>query len=87
MTKHAIDRIAVVGVGTIGASWAAFFLAQGLDVVATDPDAAAGDRLRRQVDQAWPTLTELGLAPGADPRRIRFEPDLEAAVAEVDFVQ
>ena len=82
-----IDRVGVVGTGLIGASWAACFLAQGLDVVATDPAPGAEERLRRQVDRAWPVLAELGLAAGASPDRIRFEPDLEAAVAEVDFVQ
>lgn len=29
----AIRRVAIVGAGTIGASWAALFLAHGLDVV------------------------------------------------------
>ena len=32
-----IRRIAIVGTGVIGASWAAQYLARGLDVVATDP--------------------------------------------------
>src|SRR5262245_63840708 len=32
-----IHRIAIVGTGVIGASWAAFYLARGFDVVATDP--------------------------------------------------
>ena len=36
-----IQKIAIIGTGVIGASWAAQFLAKGLDVVATDvaPDA------------------------------------------------
>ena len=32
-------RIAVIGTGTIGASWAALFLAAGHDVAASDPAA------------------------------------------------
>jgi len=32
-----IHRIAIVGTGVIGASWAAQYLAKGFDVVATDP--------------------------------------------------
>jgi len=32
-----ISRVAIVGTGLIGGSWAACFLAHGLDVVATDP--------------------------------------------------
>ena len=33
-----IKRIAIVGTGVIGASWAAQYLARSFDVVATDPD-------------------------------------------------
>ena len=32
-----IHRIAIVGTGVIGASWAAQYLARGFDVIATDP--------------------------------------------------
>ena len=32
-----IRRIAIVGTGVIGASWAAQYLARGFDVIATDP--------------------------------------------------
>jgi len=32
-----VQRIAIVGTGTIGASWATHYLAQGFDVTATDP--------------------------------------------------
>ena len=41
-----IRRIAIVGAGVIGASWAAFYLTQGFDVVATDPAPQADTRLR-----------------------------------------
>ena len=37
-------RVAVVATGVIGASWAAFFLARGLDVDATDPSPGAEAR-------------------------------------------
>ena len=37
----AIRRVAIVGAGTIGASWAALFLAHGLEVVVSDPAADA----------------------------------------------
>ena len=33
----AIKKVAVVGAGTIGASWAAYFLSRGLEVTASDP--------------------------------------------------
>ena len=87
MSQRAIERIGVVATGVIGASWAAHFAARGYDVVATDPAEGAEARLRSYVEEAWPALERLGLSPGADPARIRFATDLEACVADVDFVQ
>jgi 3-hydroxyacyl-CoA dehydrogenase len=83
----AIARVAVVGTGVIGASWAAYFLAQGLDVAATDPSPGAEARLREAVAQHWPTLERFGLAEGASMERLRFHAMLEDAVQEADFVQ
>ena len=56
----------------IGASWAAQFLGHGLDVVAADPAPGAEERLRADVAGHWPTVTRIGLAPGASPDRLRF---------------
>ena len=36
-----VHRIAIVGTGVIGASWAAYYLARGFDVIATDPGPQA----------------------------------------------
>src|SRR4051794_41294953 len=47
MAVEGVRRVAVVGSGTVGASWAALFLAHGLDVSATDPAPDAEERLRR----------------------------------------
>jgi carnitine 3-dehydrogenase len=80
-------RVALVGAGLIGAGWAAQFLARGLEVTATDSGAGAEARMRRLIDRAWPALTELGLAPGADRGRLRFVHAIEEAVAGADFVQ
>jgi carnitine 3-dehydrogenase len=75
------------GTGVIGGGWVAHFLARGYDVVAWDPAPGAEDRLRHLVDAAWPAVTELGLADGADRSRLRFEPDLAKACASADVVQ
>ena len=82
-----VSRVACVGAGTIGAGWASLFLSQGLTVVASDPADGAEERLRALVTRAWPSLEALGLAPGADPSRLRFEADLEVAVDGAQFVQ
>ena len=45
-----LHRIAIVGTGVIGASWAAEYLARGFDVVATDPAPNAEANLRKYID-------------------------------------
>ncbi|NMK48329.1 3-hydroxyacyl-CoA dehydrogenase NAD-binding domain-containing protein [Achromobacter sp. Bel] len=83
-----IRSVAIVGAGTIGASWAALFLAHGLDVVVSDPAPDAEPQTRARVQAAWPVLTELGrVVDGASADSLRFEPDLATALAGVDFVQ
>jgi 3-hydroxyacyl-CoA dehydrogenase len=82
-----VERVAVVGTGVIGAGWAALFLARGLDVVAFDPDRDAEQKLRAAVDEAWPVLTRLGLAAGADRARLCFVDCAADAVAQAQFVQ
>lgn len=87
MSAGAVQRVAVVGTGVIGASWAAHFLAHGLDVTATDPGPGAEERLRADVAAHWPVLDRLGLTEGASPDRLTFTADAAAAVADADFVQ
>src|SRR5258708_10719671 len=82
-----IERVAVIGAGTSGASWAAYFLARGLSVAASDPAPNGEELVRRTVAAAWPDLTRLGLAPGASPDRLSFVRDPVAAVSGADFVQ
>ncbi len=83
----AIRTVACIGAGVIGAGWAAYFLARGLRVRAWDPAPDAEETLRRVVDAAWPALTELGLAEGADQDALTMFPTAAEAVAGADFVQ
>src|SRR5881396_4096155 len=82
-----IRRVAIIGTGVIGASWAAQFLAKGLDVIATDIAPDAETSLRRFVKAAWPALERLGLAPGASQSRLTFSADLPTAVAGANLIQ
>jgi 3-hydroxyacyl-CoA dehydrogenase len=86
-TNAEISRVAIVGTGLICSSWAACFLAHGLDVVATDPAPGTEDKVRQYVEAAWAALTKIGLAPGASTSRLRFTTDLKEAVAGADLVQ
>ena len=76
-----IHRIAIVGTGVIGASWAAQYLARGFDVVATDPAPNAEANLRKYVDEAWGQLDAIGLSPGASRDRLSFTSDMKEALA------
>jgi 3-hydroxyacyl-CoA dehydrogenase len=82
-----IRRIAIVGTGVIGASWAALFLAHGLEVIATDPAPNAEGNLREYIDNAWPALEQLGLSSGASKERLSFTTKLSDALEGVDLVQ
>jgi 3-hydroxyacyl-CoA dehydrogenase len=82
-----IHRIAIVGTGVIGASWASYYLAHGFDVVATDPAPNAEANLRNYVKAYWQPLTKAGLSPGASVDRLTFTPSMQEALAEADFVQ
>jgi len=84
---EAVSRIALIGGGTIGASWAAWFLARGYDVTLYDPAPDGETRSRAILEGAWPAMQRLGLAPGASPERLRFLGDPAQAVADADFVQ
>jgi 3-hydroxyacyl-CoA dehydrogenase len=83
-----VRRIAVVGTGVIGASWAAYYLSRGFDVVATDPAPNAEATLRSYVEEAWPALATAGaVEAGASRDRLTFTASMPQALAEADFVQ
>ena len=79
-----VQTVAVIGCGTVGASWAALFLAHGLDVQATDPSPQAEDYLRRFVARASAQLAELGLTGTG---RLGFSTRLADALDGAGFVQ
>src|SRR5258705_7198559 len=60
MNSHErVRRVAIVGTGTIGASWATHYLAHGFDVVATDPAPGSESALRNYVHEAWDAAATL----------------------------
>lgn len=82
-----VKRVAIVGTGTIGGGWAAVFLGQGLDVVATDPGPDAEAKLHAMIEQVMPSLTSLGLAGVKARGRLAFVAKVADAVRETEFVQ
>src|SRR6202020_3109135 len=85
--KKQIKNIAIVGTGVIGASWAALYLARGLNVIATDPAPNAEANLRHFIDAAWKDLQVIGLSPNASREHLQFTTDIKEAVSNADLVQ
>ena len=82
-----ISRVAVVGTGVIGSSWAAQYLARGFDVIATNPNPNAEANLRKYVDEAWEQLNIIGLSAGAARDRLTFTTNMKEALSKADLVQ
>ena len=82
-----VQRVAVLGAGTIGASWTAWFLARGMTVEVWDPRPEAEAYVRRTIADAWPAMARLGMMAGASPDAWRFVGTPETAVAGAEFVQ
>ena len=80
-------KTAIIGAGVIGASWTALFLAHGLEVVVNDPRPDVEALVRDYIRNNLPTLEALGLPTANLEAKLRFEADLERAVAGADLVQ
>lgn len=87
IAPECVKQVGLVGAGIIGSTWAAHFLARGLDVIVTDPDPEAEKKLRAIVDIAWHSLEELGLAENASRDRLSFTTSIDDALKDADFIQ
>jgi carnitine 3-dehydrogenase len=84
--SSSVHTVGILGTGVIGASWAACYLARGMDVVAVDPAPGAEEQLRAHITTFWPALTRIGLTDGASPDRLTFGADT-SALRDIDFLQ
>ena len=82
-----IKDTAVIGAGVIGASWTALFLAAGMNVNIYDPSPTAEKDVNDYVENAWPTLMELGLAVEGRKGELKFSDSASKAVKNAQFVQ
>lgn len=84
-----IQSIAVIGTGSVGASWASLFLAKGIKVQAYDKHPEAKQKAEAFVKAAWPALRELGVTNLAEPDfdLMSFSTTIKEAVKDVDVVQ
>lgn len=86
-SPKAVQRVACLGTGVIGGGWVAHFLARGYDVTVWRRTETTEERLRRLINNAWPALQKLGLAPNASRDRLRVAETISEAVADAQFVQ
>lgn len=84
-----IKTIAVIGTGSVGASWASLFLAKGMQVRAYDKHPDARQKTQAFVRGAWDALRELGVTELAEPDfgLLSFASTINEAVHGVDLVQ
>ena len=84
---NAVKSIGIVGTGTIGASWAAYFLAQGFKVKAWDPANTWKVKLENFIESAWTDLEKLGVPEIATPSNLTLCDELGSVTEGVDFIQ
>lgn len=82
-----VTNVTCIGAGPIGAGWTAYFLAHGYIVTSYIHDPAEEASLRHLVEDAWPSLSELGLADGASLDNFHCTSDLADAVKDAQFIQ
>lgn len=89
LSPEQVKTIAVIGTGSVGASWTALFLARGFEVVAQNPAPAAEHMARDFVTAAWPALRSLGMTQAEAPPldRLRFVATAAEAACVADLVQ
>jgi len=80
------EPIAVVGAGTIGAGWAAFFALKGQRVQVYDPAPSAPELVARTLERARPVMAALGQL-AANPTTPRVCADVAIAVEGARHVQ
>ena len=91
MKADEIKRVACVGGGTIGFSWALLFARHGLQVKIYDISEGALEWTMREIGSAYDTLVDAGRMTRkeveAASSRITTTTDLAAALSDVEYVQ
>lgn len=85
-----VERVALIGAGLVGSSWAVVFARAGLDVAVFDASAAQRERTGALFDAALGALAEAGLlreSVAAVRARVRVHDARAAALAGAGYVQ
>ena len=87
MNPDGVRRVTVLGAGTIGSGWAVHFLAHGKDLTICDVAPGAESRVRKFVQDTWPSMLRLGVTDAATPPDFRFVDHPAESVQDAQFVQ
>jgi carnitine 3-dehydrogenase len=87
MSPSTVSTVGIIGAGTIGSSWAAYFLARGLHVRCWDPLDGFAQNVTEFVARSWPIMKDLGLAEGASLDNLTCFDRIDDALEGVEFVQ
>lgn len=82
-----VEKVAVLGAGVIGSSWAALFLAAGKQVSIYDPMPGAEQSVKAYIHRAWPTMEALDMTSKGNPDAISFHNNAVDAVKGAQFIQ
>lgn len=82
-----VKTVAIVGVGVIGAGWAARCLHRGIDVYATDPGPDSESLLMEVINNAQYALERVVQVPEEKQGKLIFTKNLKEAVENADYIQ
>jgi len=84
---ESVKRVTCIGAGPIGGGWAAYYLSRGYHVTSYLHDPSEVDQLEKLISNAWISLQEIGLEPGASLDNFSSTSDLSKSVEGAEFIQ
>ena len=82
-----VKHVLCIGAGPIGGGWTAGFLAAGYHVTTWLHDESEIASLNRLLENAWESLSRMGLGQGASLDNFSWTTNLESAVEGAEFIQ
>jgi 3-hydroxyacyl-CoA dehydrogenase len=86
-----MNKIAIVGCGLVGSSWAVVFARAGCEVLVYDPSAASIEAALALAEESVAALSAADALGGQEPAdvlaRLTPAPDLAAVVADAEYIQ
>ena len=84
---NSVKSLGIVGTGTIGAIWAAYFLPRGFKIKAWDPANTWKVKLENFIESEWTDLEKLGAPEIATPSNLTLCDGFDSVTEGVDYIQ